>query len=121
MATATCTFTPTPYNKGKDNTQRHEVTYGLIAIQASPATYVTNGLPLTSLGEVQSLDAFPMWGSINGLLGFVYAYDFTHGTVRIFQQNATTGGLVEITNGTAIPANVSGDAAIQARFEWARN
>ncbi len=115
MATASCTFTPNAFPKGHIDHLDSRDLVGTLAIGASPGTYVTNGLPLTSASAQAYSANAPFWGEIHGISGFQYLFDPTNDTVRIFQQDGTTGALTEIGNGVAIPAGVSGDT-IYARF-----
>lgn len=130
MATATAVVTINAYPNGVDNTLRHEVVFGTLAVSASPATYLTNGLPVTfdtaSKEKVKSSTLVPMWGFIQGVAGYQYTYDPVHGTIRIFESPAVASAPsvaapgTELTNGSAIPAGVSGDT-IFVRFEVNRN
>lgn len=123
MATATAIVTISAYPNGVDNTLRHEVVFGTLAVQASPATYVTNGLPVTfdsaSREKIKANTLVAVWGDIAGVSGFFYQYDVVRKTLRIYQQDGTTGKLTELANASAIPAGVSGDT-IQVRFEFNR-
>lgn len=109
MATASCTFTPNSFPKGHIEHLDSRTLVGTIAIGASPGTYVTNGLPLTSASAQAYSENTPFTGEIHGISGYQYLYDPTNGTVRIYQQDGTTGALTEIANGVAIAAGISGD------------
>jgi hypothetical protein len=109
-ATATSTVNATP--NGVDNTQRHQVLTGKIALSAG-GTYATNGIPLPFAFLNAEGGAFipnfatpvPTWieiQSLAGLVGQTYLYDPVHGTLRI----AVAG--VELANNAAIPVDTIG-------------
>jgi len=112
MAASTATTTINAYPLGVDNTQRRQIIDGTVAISPSPGTYVTNGLPISFTNEqLKVVSTKPAAVSFSGLAGYVYVYDYTHATIRIFETgNATTGvPLQELANALAMPAGVSGD------------
>lgn len=87
---------------------------GTIQVQASPATYVTGGIPFNMVVPLMKATRAPWFVDINGRTGYQYVYyfgpDATSGTMRIFSQDGTAGNpLAELGNGTAIPAAVSSD------------
>lgn len=128
MPQATAVFTESVYPFGNDDTERHQIKFGQIAVSASPATYTTNGLPI-SYANAESIKSglpalspplvlsppqptCPIWGDIVGLSGAnTYAFDPVHGTLRIYVSGT------EATGGAAIPAGVSGDTIV-ARLEF---
>ena len=114
MATATATFTINPFPDGKEATISKEHLYGTVPISPSPATYVTNGLPISFAGSGVYEGGTVVWAEFYGILGYTYSYDKAHGTIRCY-----LGG-TEISNGATIPANVSGDT-IQAHVVLDRN
>lgn len=120
MATATAVFTPAKYPNGNDNSQRNQHLYGTIAVQASPATYVTGGLPLTiapgSAEAVKSLNPTNfVWADVDSITaGNGYTVQLSASKLRISVAGA------ELTNGEAIPSGVSGDT-IQAHLVVSRN
>jgi hypothetical protein len=103
MATATLVTTVNAFPTGIDQTGRFGHLYGTIAI-GTGGTYVTNGLPADWAVEENIYTPgtpFIAFGySIDS--GFVYTYDPTNDTWRIFQQDGTTGGLTEIANGASV-------------------
>src|SRR5690348_14781320 len=105
MATATTTVAVNAFPTGVDETGRFGHLYGTITI-GSGGTYVTNGLPVT-WGVAQNVFAdAPFFCTAFSLsTGFAYAYDATHNTLRIFEQNATTGGLAELANAASVTAD----------------
>lgn len=120
MATATSTATIT---HNPDNSQRLERITGTIAIQASPAVYVTGGLALTFAGFDQlKAGGVPILVMIQSAkaaaspntAAYIYQYapgtTIANGKLQIFVQDAVAGNpLAEMANNTAIPAGVSGD------------
>jgi hypothetical protein len=91
---------------------------GNLAISASPATYVTGGIPCNLLLPLLKAQRTPLIVTVSGIGGggggtlFIYVYvpgvDASTGLLKIFEQSAATSGLTEISSG-AIPADVSGD------------
>jgi hypothetical protein len=93
---------------------------GNVAISVSPATYVTGGIPMNLFLPLVKATFAPILvrviGQGAGTTGtlFVYVYipgaDASAGLLKIFTTGAATqDGLAELTNGSAIPADVSGD------------
>lgn len=111
MATATVSLTVNGYPNGVDNTQRHEVLYGVAAILAG-GDYVTNGLPFTWTFLAAEGGAFipnfntmvPGWADFKTTAGSnqTYLWDEVHQTLRILVAG------VEVTNGTAVTADTVG-------------
>jgi len=143
MATATATITIDAYPGGIDQSQRVMYVLGTIAISASPNTYATNGIPLLFENAVDPAGAkvlLPVAPTGAAGLGYVvpamlwlasaattgttvggygYTWNKANNSVQILAssgtQTAGTGTVSqEMTNGTAIPAAVSGDTI---RFE----
>ena len=93
---------------------------GNVAVSASPATYVTGGIPMSFFVPLIKVNTFPpilvqVQGQGLGTTGtlFVYEYvpgvDASAGLLKIFAQGAGSGdGMAEIA-ASAIPADVSGD------------
>jgi hypothetical protein len=81
---------------------------GSIALQASPATYVTGGLTLNFNVALIKAQRVPQRVNIWSQNGYIYSYvpgtDNTNGTMKIFTAIGT-----ELGNGVAIPAGNSGD------------
>ena len=109
---ATATATPTidvggikGYRIFNDNDMAH--VYGTIAVQASPATYVTGGLPLNWLGvagfPTRNTPYFVWVGAADGQVAYQYQWRKSTGTIMIYTAGA------ELANALAIPAAVSGD------------
>src|SRR5579872_212605 len=126
MANATVTLTLNQYPNGLDNGQRFIYAFGTAAISASPATYPTGGLALNfaalqNIGDgslpVNPTDiAAPVaveFESRSGS-GWVYRWKQSTNTLQIMAASGGTAGTgapeEEMTNATAIPAGVSGDA-----------
>lgn len=134
MATATATPTLAAYPAGIDNSQRVIYAYGTLAIQASPATYATGGLPITwytmlqgisnLMLEVQGSNLTPVmvWftsAAVSGTTvgGYAYVWNKANNAIQLLAssgtQTAGTGTVTEeMTNGTAIPAAVSNDTIL---------
>lgn len=105
MAATTVTFTASAFPQGVDQTARSHIIRGTAAL-GSGGTYVTGGLPVTwNLPEnVTPNSAFQatFWSPSNG---FVYVYDATNKTLRIFVTGtAANDALNELANLTAITA-----------------
>lgn len=112
MASA-ATLTVNAYPNGVDNTQRRQVVNGLCALSAS--TYPANGIPINWAAMINGnggglflpasstdvpIAGTPQFTSTKGAAAdgsnYTYAYDATHGTLRIFLGGAefTTGDAV---------------------------
>jgi hypothetical protein len=126
MGTANATITINGYPKGKDNTERHDIVFGTVAIDASPATYGSVGCPvvLANPEQAKSVSDTPVWGDVQGLSGYIYRYDPGNGTVRIFDVAGSSFSpplpMTELTVGKAIPTAVSGDT-VYAKLEFLLN
>lgn len=120
MATATTTLTKNSFPAGSDFTGRRHFTYGTVAVQASPATYVTGGLTLSFAGlDIPSTYTTPLDANFksNAGSGFTYLWNAATNKLQIFTGAAAQSALTELTNGAAIPAGVSGDViAFNAAF-----
>lgn len=104
MAASTVTVTASQFPQGVDQTARCHIIRGSIAI-ATGGTYVTNGLPVSwDIPEnITPNDAFQshFWA----LDGYVYVYDPTHVTIRIFVTGtAANDPLNEVANLTSLSA-----------------
>jgi hypothetical protein len=95
---------------------------GTVAISPSPATYTTGGISMPLQGGLIKASRKPVRVSVTGINGYTYQYvngtDNSNGTLKIFVQDAVSQDpLVELTNASAIPANVSGDTiSVLAQF-----
>lgn len=122
MATATAVLTPNKYNPsvsfGSFNSREKCELQGTLAIGASPAYYVTNGLPLTfsSNESIKSLTTTPQFGIVDGVSGYLYAYDPVHDTVRIYQSAGSTpaGTIASTTTITPAFATITATAETNA-------
>lgn len=81
---------------------------GKLTIDAGPATYITNGLPIgpglgNELIKSQKLPIFMLTYS-NTTPGNVYAFDIVNNSLRIFVAG------VELATAAAIPVGISGDS-----------
>ena len=120
MAVATATFTENAFPKGVDNTQRHGIRFGTLAIGASPLTYATGGIAITFPAFVDTLVGWtPVWMDVTGLAGYQYIFVPSTNKLQIQTINTGTGIGAEIA-ASAIPAAVSGDTIV-ARVEFMRN
>jgi hypothetical protein len=93
---------------------------GTLAITASPATYTLGGIVCSFLKALIKASRAPIFVQIYGVGAgttgtlFEYRYilgtDASNGLLKIFSGGSgSTAGLAEFTDGTAIPADVSGD------------
>lgn len=106
--------------KSSDMSQNNQSLYGTLAVTATPALYTTGGIVCSFQGfdgvrsdyaplEVRAWSE-PAAGAPSG-----YVYQFLRGTtlgngrLAIMQSAGSAAPLVEITDGAAIPAGVSGD------------
>ena len=110
MATATATPTIDIGGiKGKRIFYDNDMAYvnGTIAIQASPATYVTGGLPLNWLAvagfPTRNTPYFVWVAAADGQVAYQYQWRKSTGNLIIYTAGA------ELANALAIPAAVSGD------------
>jgi|HubBroStandDraft_3_1064219.scaffolds.fasta_scaffold750105_2 hypothetical protein len=117
MSQAVATLVTNPYPSGLDSTSRHIVLFGTFSISASPATYVTGGLPLVFANPDGTTGTAPVWLEINSWSGGSNTYKYqaatpTAGaTLRIYVAGT------ELANAAAIPVGVSGDTvAFRAEF-----
>lgn len=123
MAVATATVAVATYPNGVDNTQRHEVLFGTIAVQASPATYATGGLAVSFQGSfLHSNSATPLWCDVQSTTGSGYVYQYlpATGKVKILVQGSAEAAPMEELAAAAVPAGVSGDT-IKFRAEFNRS
>lgn len=105
MAATTVTLTASAFPQGVDQTARSHIIRGTAAL-GSGGTYVTNGLPVSwNLPEnVTPNDAFQA-NFTSPSTGFVYVYDPTNVTIRIFATGTASGdALNELANLTSITA-----------------
>lgn len=133
MATATATITYDNPIVFSDNDQHSCWMYGTVAIQASPATYATGGLALAwGVGDFPKVnnqvpdDVFFYSANPSGTTTGGYGYMWNKATNKFVIMAATTvtagtgAQQQEMTNTTAIPANISGDTIrFEARFSKA--
>jgi hypothetical protein len=102
----------------QDATQNSFDVTGTITVTSG--SYPTNGIPVT-WAAVQVSNPTPRKNStrFSGLKGFVYVYDDTHGTLRIFQTGtAANDPLNEVS--TTTPSNVVSDTiSVFVKFDRA--
>ncbi len=90
-----------------DTKRQHVV--GLVAL--SNFNYITNGIPLSWSGQefVKSATS-PIHVDLDGIAGFMYVYDYTNNTIRIFVTSASAlGAMTELVNGAPLTTGVSTD------------
>ena len=138
MANATVTVAyDDPLSGGEDSAQHSQWMYGTITVSASPTTYPTGGLSSLAAGgginwvvgdfpKVANLiprDVYFYSGALTGTTvgGYGYMWNKANNKFQIAAAVTVTSGTgpqqTELTNGTAIPANVSGDTIrFEARF-----
>ena len=118
MADATATVTVNAFPTGVDQTARFSHLYGTIAISTG-GTYITNGLPLSWDSEFNvytpGVPFQAYFYSIDS--GFVYTWDNTNETIRIFQSAGSAAPLVEIANGASVTADTVQFHAIFTRVD----
>lgn len=104
MANATATLTVSDY--WYDGKREHVV--GTVVI--TNFNYVTGGIPLSFAGQefIKSATT-PVVCLITGVGGFLYSYDYTNLSIRIFSQNGTTGALYETPGGSPLVTGISTD------------
>lgn len=126
-----------PLTGGEDAAQHSQWMYGTITVSAGPTTYATGGLSglASGGGIIWTVGDFPKVANLVPRDVYFYSANLTSGTVggygyfwnkaaNKFQIQAAftvTSGTgpqgIELTNGTAIPTNVSGDTIrFEARF-----
>lgn len=105
---ANAVATPSLVDNWHDSKRQHVV--GTVAI--TNFNYVTNGLPIswfTTIPLIKS-DVNPVFCYFAGLNGFVYSWDYTNFTIRIYQTGSSlSGALQEMTGGSPLTAGVSTD------------
>lgn len=109
MPLPTLTFTVGDYPAGKDQTHSKVVVFGSLTIGAG-GLYQTNGLPLSFAGAefepISPDQSVPVWADFySPSTGFVYRYDPTHQSLRIWEQTTVAGPLVELANGASVTAD----------------
>lgn len=137
MAQATVTITYDDPLSNQDAGQHSQWMYGTITVSAGPTTYATGGLSglASGGGIIWTVGDFPkvriavpkdvyfysaaLTGSTVG--GFGYNWNKANNTFQIAAAIAVVAGTgptqQEMTNGTAIPANISNDTIrFEARF-----
>lgn len=137
MAQATVTVTYDDVLSTQDRGQHSQWMYGTIAVSASPSTYATGGLSglASGGGIIWTIGDFPkvriavpkdvyfysaaLAGTTVG--GFGYMWNKASNTFQIAASTTVVAGTgaqqQEMTNATAIPANVSNDVIrFEARF-----
>ena len=79
------------------------------SISFSAGNYVTNGVSVTWTGQefIKSATA-PVFVNFWGIAGYVYVWDASHASIRIFQSAAASNPLSELTT-AALPGGVTGD------------
>lgn len=138
MAQATVTVTyDDPLSGGEDAAQHSQWMYGTIAVSASPSTYATGGLSglASGGGIIWAVGDFPKVANLvprdvyfysaalagTTVGGFGYMWNKAANKFQIAAATTVVAGTgaqqQEMTNATAIPANVSGDTIrFEARF-----
>ena len=105
---------PTVTKTWTDGTMFHAI--GTIAVSASPATYVTNGIACSFAKSKIKATRVPQQVTFTSLNGYEYFYvngtKVSDGLLKI-----STTATSEITGASAIPATVSGDT-IQFHAIW---
>ena len=123
MTVAAATPSISAFPSGIDNTQRHLVVYGTVAIGASPLTYATGGVAMsfTGLEPLKTSNLTPLWCDVRSVSGsgYVYIYNASSGKLQIFTGAAAQSPLTELSAG-AVPAAVSGDT-INFKAEFLKN
>ena len=111
MANAVATVS-LPDNRYTWSDGRKLFVVGNVAISASPATYVTGGIPMSFNVPLVKATRAPIFVQVSDISGYDYSYipgtTAANGLLRIYQQSAATGALTEIP-AAAIPAGVSSD------------
>lgn len=121
-ATATATLDTTIH---KDVSERYFGVYYTVAISASPDTYANTGLTLNLAKPGVPANAVPAYVRVwseDPADGYDFKYQrgsrIDNGLLFIMASvtvaNGTGPGLVNMTNGTAIPAAISGDTKLRA-------
>lgn len=101
-ATASLTVTDTWY----DGKREHVI--GTVAI--TNFNYVTNGIVLSFTGqEFIKSSTNPVVCLITGVGGFLYGWDYTNLSIRIWSQNGATGGFLETPGGSPLVTGISAD------------
>lgn len=111
-----------------DNTQRIEHVHGTISVSVSPATYTAGGVAcsFSNLDQVKAsaspTKVYVMSQKASGASGYVYAFipgdSQDTGKLQVFTGSAAQSPLTELTDGSAIPAAVSGDTIVfEALFD----
>jgi hypothetical protein len=98
---------------------------GTVAVSASPATYTAGGIAFNLNQSDVKASRTPSDVQIQGIAGYIYSYkkgtDNSNGLLMIFAQTsgaAEDAPLGELTDGSAIPAGVSGDTiSFQGRWK----
>lgn len=107
MATATVAITVTNLDSTWSDGKMYHV-YGTLTLTASPATYLTGGLPVNFASPLIKATRAPKIVNLNSQNGYIYSYvpgtDNTNGLLKIFTAIGT-----ELGNAVAIPAGNSGD------------
>lgn len=129
MAVAQAVFTQSPYPKGQDMTQRRLILHGPIAVSASPATYPSGGIPLTSAastyGNTLSLPGVskPSPVTVNFASragkGYVYSWVATDLWTAKYKGNSVTAGqALTDSNGNLQICTTGGTAGSGSEPTW---
>lgn len=100
--------------------QKNQDLFGTILVDASPATYLAGGIPCSFAGFDGVRSDYPplevrVWSEPASGAPSGYIYQFCRGTtlaggrLSILESAGSAAPLVEITDGSAIPAAASGD------------
>lgn len=124
MATATATAT-LDLARTPDVTERYFGVFFTVAVSAAADTYATNGLTLSfALGKVPAASVPTLCYVWSDAAANGYLFKYTPGSTiangkliimaSVTVANGTGAVCVEMTNGTAIPAAISGDTKLRA-------
>ena len=95
------------YGSKDDNSVRQEKV--TVSFGNGTLTYPAGGVPLSGLtnwGFPNKIDEV-ITVDMSSPDGFVYKYSSANNSLRIYEQNATTGALIEVTSGSFAPAATS--------------
>ncbi len=123
MAASTATVTVTGTSR---TTNELRVTFSVVI---SAGTYATPGIPLSFAGQALIISSsaptrVQIWGQKSGNSGWEYSYNpgavpsLSSGKLQIFGQNATTGPLIEMANGTTDAGAVGDKIVGEASFQY---
>jgi len=105
MSNSAATFTVNPFPNGVDDRARFRELFGTVAISAG--SYPANGIPVTQIDSDPYGSNAPVWLEMQGVSGYVFIYDPTHVTIRIFESAGSAAPLTEVS--TTTPSGVVSD------------